>query len=122
RPVRTCFPADQDLPSVCQSRADIGFSSHEVIVFFWEDGHKGASRLSFACFGYGKNGSGEIPSHVSVIEIHVEPVFHGYRKGGCRSGGGKAPKNVRKNDDFYRVNNFEFFISPMFLLAWAGRG
>jgi len=31
------------------------------------------------------------------------PVFNGYRKGGCRSGGGEAPKNVMKNDDFYRA-------------------
>jgi hypothetical protein len=31
-----------------------------------------------------KNGSGEIPSHVSVIEIHVETVFHGYHMGGVR--------------------------------------
>jgi len=36
-------------------------------------------------------------------EIHDEPVFDGYRNGGCRSGGGEAPENVMKNNDFYRA-------------------
>jgi hypothetical protein len=45
-------------------------------------------------------GSVEIPNLTSLPEIHDEPVFNGYRKGGCRSGGGEAPKNVMKNDDF----------------------
>ena len=85
-----------------------------------------------------KTGSVEIPDLTSLPEIHGEPVFHGYHKGGylscqmvgqirengqktvfdvpkehvkiiirlfykCRSGGGEAPKNVMKNDDFYRA-------------------
>jgi hypothetical protein len=50
------------------------------------------------------NGSVEIPDLTSKPEIHDEPVFDGYRKGGCRSGGGEAPKNVMKNDDFYRAD------------------
>jgi hypothetical protein len=84
----------------------------------------------------------EIPDLTSIPEIHDEPVFDGYRKGGfsplvrdgehekipkvsslCRSGGDQledvhldiffslpfpartanAPKNVVKNDDFYRA-------------------
>jgi hypothetical protein len=48
-------------------------------------------------------GSVEIPDITSIPEIRDEPVFDGYRKGGCRSGGGEAPKNVMKNDDFYRA-------------------
>ena len=69
-----------------------------------------------------KIGSVEIPDLTSIPEIHDEPVFDGYRKGGfsplvrdsehekipkgsslCRSGGGEAPKNVVKTDDFYRA-------------------
>jgi hypothetical protein len=50
-----------------------------------------------------KIGSVEIPDLTSIPEIRDEPVFDGYRKGGCRSGGGEAPKNVMKNDDFYRT-------------------
>jgi len=50
-----------------------------------------------------KKGSVEIPDLTLIPEIHDEPVFDGYRKGGCRSGGGEAPKNVMKNDDFYRA-------------------
>ncbi len=89
-----------------------------------------------------KIGSVEIPDLTSLLEIHDEPVFDGYRKGGCsllgrdgghekipkvsslcRSGGyqledilmdifsslpfpagtANAPKNVMKNDDFYRA-------------------
>jgi hypothetical protein len=61
-------------------------------------------------------GSVEIPDLTSLPEIHGEPVFHGYRKGGCRSGGGEAPENVMKNNDFYRaqilfINNL---IPPFF--------
>jgi len=41
-------------------------------------------------------GSVEIPDLTSLPETHDEPVFDGYRKGGCRSGGGEAPKNVMK--------------------------
>jgi len=48
-------------------------------------------------------GSGEIPDLTSLPEIHDEPVSDGYHKGGCRSGGGEAPKNVMINDDFYRA-------------------
>jgi hypothetical protein len=39
-----------------------------------------------------------------MIDIHVYADFHRYLKGGCHSGGGEAPKNVRKNDDFYRAD------------------
>jgi hypothetical protein len=46
-------------------------------------------------------GSVEIPDLTSLPDSHDEPVFDGYHKGGCRSGGGEAPKNVMKNDDFY---------------------
>ena len=49
-------------------------------------------------------GSVEIPDLTSLPEIHDEPVFDRYRKGGCHSGGGEAPKNVMKNDDFYRAS------------------
>ena len=56
-----------------------------------------------------KFGSVEIPDLTSIPEIHDEPVFDGYRKGGCRSGGGEAPKNVVKNDDFYRTKNSIFY-------------
>ena len=58
--------------------------------------------LNFIFFG-----SVEIPDLTSIPEIHDEPVFDGYRKGGCRSGGGEAPKNVMKNDDFYRAYFFK---------------
>jgi len=47
--------------------------------------------------------SGEIPDLKSLPEIHDEPVFDGYRKGGCRSGGGKVPENVMNNNDFPRA-------------------
>jgi len=30
-------------------------------------------------------------------------VFDWYRKGGCHSGGGETPENVRKNEVFYRA-------------------
>jgi len=67
------------------------------------------------------NGSVEILDLTSLPEIHDEPVFDGYRKGGCsplvrddghekilkvsslcHSGGGEAPENVSKKDFFYR--------------------
>jgi len=77
--------------------------------------------LNFIFFG-----SVEIPDLTSIPEIHDEPVFDGYRKGGCRSGGDQLedflkeifsslpipmgtaniPKNVLKNDDFYRAYFF----------------
>jgi hypothetical protein len=57
------------------------------------------------CTECGFIGSVEIPDLTSLPEIHDEPVFDGYRKGGCRSGGGEAPKNVMKNDDFYRAGS-----------------
>ena len=61
-------------------------------------------RAGCAGIGFFKNpGSVEIPDLTSIPEIRDEPVFDGYRKGGCRSGGGEAPKNVMKNDDFYRA-------------------
>jgi hypothetical protein len=46
---------------------------------------------------YEQFGSGEIPDLTSLPEIHDEPVFEGYRKGGCsplgRDGGHeKIPK------------------------------
>jgi hypothetical protein len=44
----------------------------------------------------------EILGNTSMIDLHAEPVFHRYPKGGCHSGGGKAPENVMRNDDFYR--------------------
>jgi hypothetical protein len=50
-----------------------------------------------------KYGSVGISNLTSLPETHDEPVFDGYRKGGCRSGGGEAPKNVMKNDDFSRA-------------------
>ena len=53
----------------------------------------------------GPTGSVEIPDLTSLPEILDKLVFDGYRKGGCRSGGGEAPKNVVKNDDFYRAEN-----------------
>jgi len=75
-------------------------------------------------------GSVEIPDLTSIPEILDEPVFDGYRKGGfsplvrdgghekipmvsslCRSGGGEAPKNVMKNDDFYRAIIFKTLIT-----------
>jgi len=69
-------------------------------------------------------GSVEIPDLTSKPEINDEPVFDGYPKGGCRSGGDQledvhldiffslpfpartanTPKNVMKNDDFYRAD------------------
>ena len=54
----------------------------------------------------------EIPDLTLVIEIYVGTDFHGYHKGGCRSGGGEAPKNVMKNDDFYRAE-LRFFIKSL---------
>ena len=51
----------------------------------------------------GLTGPVEIPDLTLVIKIHADTDFHGYRKGSCRSGGGEAPKNVMKNDDFYRA-------------------
>jgi hypothetical protein len=44
-----------------------------------------------------------------MTDIHVDADFHRYLKGGCHSGGGEAPKNVIKNDDFYRAVISLFF-------------
>jgi hypothetical protein len=47
-----------------------------------------------------KKGSVEIPEHTSLKEDNAESVFDRYRKGGCHSGGGEAPKNVSKKGCF----------------------
>ena len=67
-------------------------------------------------------GSVEIPDLTSIPEIRDEPVFDGYRKGGCRSGGGEAPKNVMKNDDFYRAKILFYLVSFSLFLRRLYRG
>jgi hypothetical protein len=61
------------------------------------------------------NGSVEIPDLISLPKIHDEPVFDEYRMGGCRVGGGEAPKERYKKRSFLQslsnpISKFKGFL------------
>jgi hypothetical protein len=53
-----------------------------------------------------ENGSGEIPDHFRN-RIPLGSNFLQISRGGCHSGGGEAPKNVIKRDDFSRAGKIK---------------